>query len=80
MSEQTLLDRAYAQIGSCSCPPVAELCTKCELLRELITEVERLREVDAQLDAIHEVADSYRLIEDTQILEILHPLDEYRGQ
>jgi hypothetical protein len=47
-----------------------------QLVPELIAEVERLREVDAQLDAIKDVADSYRLIEDTQILEILHPVDK----
>lgn len=52
-----------------------------ELVRDLVAEIERQRGVDALLDQVAEVADTYRLIEDTQILDILRPTEgqEHRG-
>ncbi|MDM3894767.1 hypothetical protein [Mycobacterium intracellulare] len=32
-----LANRAYARIGGCGCPPVAELCENCEVLRDMIS-------------------------------------------
>ena len=47
-----------------------------ELVSALKEAQERLREADELLDAVAEVADNYRLIEDTQILEILRPTED----
>lgn len=56
----SLVERAYEQIGVCDCPPVANLCGRCELLRELISEIVRLRDTprDATMFA-QQLSDAY---------------------
>ena len=62
-------DELKASRDELSEPVARKLAEVIDIYATLATEVDRLQEVEEQLDAIREVADSYRLIEDTQILE-----------
>lgn len=71
----------YGPTSACHADRIQHLANEgAKAVRELIAEIRQLRErlalADEQLEAIADVADSYRLIEDEQILQILHPRND----